>query len=110
MAHRLVTKAELRTALARKRFLAWLKSKPEEEEVGRASSESNCPIACYLREQFVDMRGYSVDRGRILVEDPNWEETEIATPQWAECFIEKVDKGRGFVQARRALEVLDDCR
>ena len=93
--------------LTKKNFRAWLASKNPDSIAGVAGASDWCPIARYLRDNgctspVIDQCGLSYYKNGRYVESAH-----ASGSSWKHKFIDKVDKSRGRVTAKKALKILD---
>jgi len=116
------TKTQIKTALTKPKFKAWLASQNPRAMAGECGDPNKCAIAAYLADTVLDAgEMVSVDQGAIevstLEEDGDIKNQydyeyshEVKTPKWACNFIEAFDKGdkkkRSFGTTLKLLESL----
>lgn len=93
--------------LTRKAFRAWLAGYRPGEAVGIPSSESACPLACFLsdnaRDEYAYVHPNRRDAGYI-----DWGDRTTRLPRWANDFGLAVDdQGGSIISAEAAIFLLD---
>lgn len=92
--------------LDRRKFRAWLASKPLDEIVGENRDCHSCPIAKFYDEASGGCEIVVFDRWGDHFVDRGYSKRPL--PGWASAFVFHIDgDSRGKVSAERALEVLD---
>lgn len=96
------------TALDRRAFDAWLRSKGPDEVVGERGMRRYCPMAAYLRRPWwrLDVRVENLATATWHVLGVR--ARRVSLPLWASRFIDAIDRGQSFesVTASECLAIL----
>ena len=104
----MTTKTDLRKALTKKGFKAWLEEFGDRKIVGVAREWDSCPIQRYLSLELGDNKIVVVNDH--FWTDENYSKTTVDLPAWARCFIKEIDEETmANVKAKRAKEILEAC-
>lgn len=102
--------SELSMRFGYKAFKAWLESKKPDEVVGYPGLGSQCPVACFYKQQ---MKAADVAVGDYAITwtNENGKFNERETPIWTMRFVKNVDRTYAHsITAGRALRLLKGCR
>jgi len=88
------------------KFEEWLKEKPSTTVVGEPRCWAECPLANYLSETLNIKAGVDGEEACCVDLDTH-EHEDVYLPDWAEVFVDKIDKEETGIEANKALKILN---